>query len=118
MFDPRQMEQLMKRMGIKTITHKIKKVIFVKEDDQKLEINNPEVIEVLMQGQSYFQVSGKPQMVQSDTDNKDTKSSEFQEEDIKLVMDSVNVNRETAIKALKEAKGDISLAILELQKKA
>lgn len=103
----------MKRMGIKTISHSFDKVIFIKENEE-LVIENPEVVEVIMQGQSTFQVSGKLQKVVKAIENKEN-NKKYSDEDIEIVMNSTNVSKEKAIEALDKANGDISLAIINLQ---
>ncbi|MEM4195460.1 MAG: nascent polypeptide-associated complex protein [Candidatus Anstonellales archaeon] len=103
--DPKQMAKLMKQMGINTSQIDAKEVI-IETDEKRIVIENPQVIEISMQGQKSYQISGK------------VKEEEklFSEEDINLVIEQANCTREEAVKALKETKGDIAEAIMKFQK--
>lgn len=100
--DPRQMQQLMKQMGIKSEEISAKTVV-IETDDSKLIIENPQVTKITMQGNHSFQISG--------TVRKEEKVSD---EDIKMVASQANVDEEKAKQALADAKGDIAEAILKL----
>lgn len=102
--DPKQMAKMMKQMGIDTSTLNAKKVI-IELEEKTLEILNPQVVKVSMQGQDTFQVSGAY-----------TEISKISEEDVKMVAEQASVSQEDAKKALEEAGGDIAQAILKLQK--
>lgn len=100
MFDPKQIEKLARQMGIKTKQIDAKKVV-IEGSDGTLVIENPVVVEINMKGQRTFQVSGI------------VKEIGFNEEDVKLVMEKANVDRERAIKLLEATNGDVAEAILK-----
>ncbi len=102
--DPRQMQQLLRQMGIKSKTLNAKKVIIELEGDTKLVIDKPQVIEMDVRGEKTYSITGNPH-----------EEEVINEEDVELIMNSVEgVSREDAIKALKE-KGDVASAILHLK---
>jgi nascent polypeptide-associated complex subunit alpha len=101
--NPKQMQAMMKQMGINQTEIPSSKVIIEKEDGGKIIIDNPSVLKVKMQGQETFQISGDI------SENKE----KFSEEDVKTVMEKANCNREKALNAL-EKTGDLAEAILEL----
>ena len=102
--DPKQMAKMMKQMGIDTTTINAKKVI-IELEEKTLEIANPQVVKVSMQGQDTFQVSGEYKEI-----------SKISEEDVKMVASSSGASEDEAKKALEESGGDIAQAILKLQK--
>lgn len=120
--DPRAMARLMNQMGIKNTEIKSRKVVIEKADGSKLVINNPSVIEVSMQGQKSYQISGNvSESAGSSADAVDAEvglpsgEAEIAEEDILLVASQAKVTKDKAVEALKQAKGDIAEAILLLE---
>ena len=103
----KQVEEVMKRMGIKQEEIDVRRVIFELED-VNLVIDEPEVTKVVMQGKETFQVSG---------DVREEKRESFSEEDLKLVMEKTQASRSEVENFLKENNGDIAMAIIELKKK-
>jgi nascent polypeptide-associated complex subunit alpha len=101
--NPKQMQAMMKQMGINQVEIPSSRVIIEKEDGGKVVINNPSVLKIKMQGQESFQISG-------DISENEEK---FSEEDIKVIMEKTNCGREEALHAL-EKTGDLAEAILEL----
>lgn len=102
--DPKQMAKLMKQMGVNTNEIKAREVV-IEAEDKKIVIENPQVVEISIQGQKSYQVSGKVR----------EEERLFNEEDIMLVTEQANCAREEAVKALKETKGNIAEAIMKLQ---
>lgn len=106
--NPRQLNQMMKRMGInvKTIDN-VKKVI-IQTDTKEYVFDNADVSLMEAQGQKTWQIIGeptiKPLQPPQDTLN----------DDIKLVMEQTGKSADEARKALKETNGDIAEAILKL----
>ncbi|MGV8085191.1 MAG: nascent polypeptide-associated complex protein [Candidatus Bilamarchaeum sp.] len=98
--DPRKMEAMMRQMGIKSQDISAKKVI-IETDSGNIVIESPQVVQITMQGQKSFQISGNVR-------------EESSSEDIKMVMEQANVTEEEAKQALKDAQGDIAEAILKL----
>jgi nascent polypeptide-associated complex subunit alpha len=101
--NPKQMQAMMKQMGINQQEIASSRVIIEKEDGGKIIINNPSVMKIKMSGQESFQISG-------DVSEKEEK---FSEDDIKVVMEKTNCSKDKAIKTL-EKTGDLAEAILEL----
>lgn len=101
--DPRQMEKLMRQMGIKSKQIESSLVI-IETADGKIKITNPQVTEVEMQGQKSYQIAGTVQF-----------ETGISEDDVSLVMSHSACSREQAVDALKKANGDIAQAILVLE---
>jgi len=102
--NPKQMQAMMKQMGINQEDIPSSKVIIEKEDGGKLVINNPSVIKIKMQGQESFQITG---------DVSEENNENFSENDVKVVMEKTNCSEKEARNAL-EKTGDLAEAILEL----
>jgi nascent polypeptide-associated complex subunit alpha len=101
--NPKQMQAMMKQMGINQQDIPSQRVIIEKEDGGKIIINNPSVLKIKMQGQESFQISG-------DISEKEEK---FSEEDVQIIMEKTNCSKEKAVGAL-EKTGDLAEAILDL----
>ena len=104
--NPRQMNQMMKRLGInvKEIEN-VEKVIIV-TDKKEYIFENAEVTIMDAQGSKTYQITGNPNII----DKKD----ETKKEDIKLIIEQTGKSEEEAKKALDETNGDIAEAILKL----
>ncbi len=102
--DPKNMMKMMKQMGIKSEELPATKVTIELEDGTRLVVFEPNVVQIEMQGQKTFQVSGKIQ-----------EEREAGEDDIKMVMEQGGCSREEAMNALRETGGDIAEAILKLK---
>jgi len=107
--DRRQMERVMKQMGIKTQELEGVQEVVIKLTDKEIVIPNAQVTLTDMAGQRSYQVSGQEL----------ERKPEFQpsEDDIKLIIEQAGVGREAAAQALKETGGDIAEAILRLKEK-
>jgi len=103
--NPKQIEGMMKKMGIAQTELDVKRVIFEMEDTN-LVIDEPSVIKINMQGQETYQVSGEA--------NEEERMS-FNEEDIEMVKEKTGKTKEEIVQFLKENNGDIALAIIELK---
>ncbi|MHC1605242.1 MAG: nascent polypeptide-associated complex protein [Candidatus Methanofastidiosia archaeon] len=106
--NPRKMQKLMKQLGMKQKEIEALKVI-IETPKGNLIFENPQVTETQVQGQSTFQIVGKYTL--------QNREEEITEEDIKLVSEQAKVSKEKALEALKEAKGDLAQAIVELENK-
>ena len=102
--NPRQMQQMMKKMGIKQIDIDAEEVI-IKCKDKKIIISNPSVQKVDMMGQKSFQISGE---------ESEEELEEHSEDDIQTVINQANCTEEEAKQALKDTEGNIAEAILLL----
>ena len=103
--DPKKMQGMMKQMGISQVEIPAEKVIIEKTDGSKIIIENPSVMQIKMQGQESFQISGEI--------TEETAEVEISEEDIKSVVEKTGVNKKKARETL-EKTGDLAEAILEL----
>ncbi|MEM0140248.1 MAG: nascent polypeptide-associated complex protein [Ferroplasma sp.] len=110
--NPRDVKRMMSQMGIKsTEMTDVKQVIF-KGRDKDYIIDNASVTMIEAKGQKTFQVLGTMKE-QPKTANVIEQES-FNEDDIKLVMEQADVNREKAIAALRKAGGEPAQAIMDL----
>ena len=98
--NPKQMQNLMKQMGIKQIEIPAKEVII--KGDKELVIKNPQVLQIEAQGKKTFQIMGE---VEEKTSS----------DDIQMIIDQTGASKEQAETALKEADGDLAAAILKLK---
>ena len=106
--NPRQMQQMMKKMGIQQQEIDAYEVI-IRCSEKEITITNPSVSKVNMMGQETFQISGEVHERAIST------VPEISDDDIKTVMEQANVDREIALKAIENAKGDLAEAIMKLQ---
>jgi len=104
--NPRQMNQMMKRLGINVKEIENVKKVIIQTDTKEYIINDAEVTIMDAQGQKTYQVTGKTQIKQLE--------EQIPQEDIDLVAEQTGKSKEEAKKALKETKGDIAEAILKL----
>ncbi|MBU1203904.1 MAG: nascent polypeptide-associated complex protein [Nanoarchaeota archaeon] len=102
--NPRQMQGMMKKLGIKQQEIDAEEVV-IKLKDKELIIRNPQVSKINMMGQETFQIVGDVEEV-----------SGTGEEDIKVVIEQCSCSREDAVKALEKNEGDIAKAILSIKK--
>lgn len=105
MLNPRDLQKAMRRMGIKQSEIDASEVV-IKCADKEIVVSNPQVAKVNMMGQETFQISG-------DISERELEVS-ISEEDVKTVMEQTNVDKETALKAIRDSDGDLAAAILSL----
>ncbi len=101
--NPKQMQAMMKQLGMKNEEIPASRVI-IECEDKNIIIDNPGVIKVTMQGQVQFQISG----------DISEEEKEISEEDIKQVMEKTSSSHDEAKKALQDSNGDLAEAILSL----
>ncbi|MFQ6009925.1 MAG: nascent polypeptide-associated complex protein, partial [Candidatus Aenigmatarchaeota archaeon] len=101
----RQMEKMMRQMGIKTEEIDAEEVI-IKTPSKELVVENPQVTKVKMGGEETLQIIGK--IIERGKEK-------FTKEDIETVMSQTGANEEGARKALEE-EGDMAAAIIKLKK--
>lgn len=99
--DPKKIQGMMSKMGIKQDNIDATRVI-IEKSDGKIIINNPNVVKITMQGQESFQITGEIEEQGSE------------EEDIAQIISKTGCKRNEAEKALKESGGDLAEAILSL----
>ena len=102
--NPKQMQGMMKKMGIAQEEIDASRVI-IECEDKNIIIENPSVMKIKMQGNESFQISG---------DVSEEETSSFSEEDIQIVTDKTGKSKEEVIEALEKTEGDIAQAIIEL----
>jgi nascent polypeptide-associated complex subunit alpha len=104
--NPKQMERMMKRMGIQAVEIEAEEVI-IKTPEKDIVIKNPQVSRVNAMGQDTFQITG---------DVEEREKEGFDSEDVETVMSQAGVSEDDAKKALSETH-DLAEAILKLKKK-
>jgi nascent polypeptide-associated complex subunit alpha len=103
--NPAQMQGMMKKMGISQTQLNVNRVIF-EMDGERLVIDEPSVIKVMMQGQETYQVSGEA---------REESDENFSEEDVSMVVEKTGRSEEEVRDFLEKNRGDIALAIMELK---
>ena len=106
--NPRQMNQMMKRLGINVKEIENVEKVIIQTDKYEYIFDEAEVTMMDAQGQRTYQIIGKPRMVE--------KKEEIPKEDIELVAKQTGKSAEEVKKALEETKGDIAEAIIKLTK--
>ncbi len=107
--DRRQMERAMRQMGVKMKELEGVREVAIKLPDREIVIPNAQVTLTEMAGQRSYQISGqeierKPEFGPS-------------ADDVNLVVEQAGVERDAAVQALRETRGDIAEAILKLKTK-
>ena len=106
--NPRQLNQLMRRFGINVKEIENVKKVTIQTDTKEYVFENPDVTMMDAQGQTTYQIIGKPRITE--------RKEEVPQDDVKLVMEQTGKSEKEAKKALEETKGDIAEAILKLKK--
>ena len=101
----RQMQQMMKKMGIQQEDVDAEEVI-IKCKDKRIIISNPSVQRVNMMGQKNYQISGEESVEELD----DATAAD----DVQTVIDQAGCTEDEAKQALKDTEGNIAEAILLL----
>jgi nascent polypeptide-associated complex subunit alpha len=101
--DKRQMEKMMKQMGIASEEVEASEVI-IKTGGKELVIANPQVTKIKMGGQETFQIAGEVT----------ERAAGFSQDDVRLVAEQTGASEQAAREALK-SEGDIAKAILKLK---
>jgi len=113
--NPRQMQQMMKRLGINVKEINNVEEIIIRTDSKEYIFDNAEVTIMDAQGQKTYQITGRPRIV--DRQKAEEKEEGIPQSDIDLVSEQTGKSKEQAEKALKETNGDIAEAILKLTEK-
>jgi len=106
--NPKKMQAMMKQMGIDQDEIDANKVI-IECDDKNIIIENPSITKINMQGQESFQISGEISEQSKEEPEKDKT-----EEDIQTIIEKTNCSEDEAKKALEDANGDLTEALLNL----
>jgi nascent polypeptide-associated complex subunit alpha len=113
--NPKQMKQMMGRMGIKADEIDAEKVV-IYTATKNIVIENPEIMKMNVQGQQMYSISGGKTREEGATPEKmDEVVVEISEEDVNIVAEQTGVERDAARKALVETNGDIAGAIMKLK---
>ncbi|MBU0471150.1 MAG: nascent polypeptide-associated complex protein [Nanoarchaeota archaeon] len=107
--NPRQMRQVMKKMGLQQEDLDVKEVIF-RMQNKNLVISNPQVSKINVMGQETYQVVGEVSETSTDT------TPDISDEDIQTVVEQVGCTEEEALITLKKFKGDLAESIMHLTK--
>lgn len=105
--NPRDLQKAMQRMGVQQKEVDALEVI-IRCEDKDIVIHNPQVAKVSMMGQESWQIVGKA------IEKSRSVEPDIKEDDVQTVMSQANVSKEVALKAIKDAKGDLAEAILKL----
>ncbi len=104
--NPRQMQKMMKRLGINVTEIKNVQKIVIQTDSKEYVFDNAEVTIMDAQGQKTYQITGKPQIKELEKG--------IPQDDIDLVVEQTGKSEKEAKKALEESNGDIAEAIMKL----
>ncbi|MFN3528099.1 MAG: nascent polypeptide-associated complex protein [Candidatus Altarchaeaceae archaeon] len=111
--NPRQMQAMLKKMGIATEEINAVEVTIKKNDGKILIIRNPDVIKMTFQGNSIFTISGNVEELEEIKER--SEKVEISDEDVELVVMQTGKSKEEARKILEEEEGDIAKAIMRLK---
>jgi len=104
--DPRQMQGMLKKMGISQEDIDASRVIIEKTDNSRIIIENPSVQRIKMQGQETFQIAGDIL--------EESPKEETSEEDIQTIVNKIGVSKKKAKETLEKNNGDLAETIMEL----
>jgi len=102
--DKRQMEKMMKQMGIASEELEATEVV-IRTKDKDILISSPQVTKIKMGGTATFQIAGEVT----------ERPAGFSEGDVNMVMEQTGASEHAAKEALK-SEGDLAKAILKLKK--
>ena len=108
--NPRQMQKMMQKMGIKQHDLNAVKVVITLAD-KELVFENPQVSKVNMMGQETYQIVGSPKEQTKDT------TPDISEADVAIVASQTGVSIDEARRAIETTKGDLAEAIMTLSAK-
>ena len=103
--NPREVEKVMRRMGIESEEIVAQEVI-IKTQEKDIVISSPHVTKVNMMGQETFQITGEV---------RERPSEKFSVADGRMIMKQTGASEEEVREALEET-GDIAESILRLKK--
>lgn len=113
--NPRQMQQQMKRMGIKQSNIPDVVEVVIRTKTEEIVISPADVVAVEMQGSKSYQITGSESTRPLGSPSVVTESGpSFPAEDIDLVMSQTGCDREKAVKALTDADGQPAEAIIKI----
>ncbi len=104
--DPKQMEKMMKQMGMQTENIDAVEVV-IRMPEKEIIISEPSVSKIKMGGQETFQIVGNVS---------ERAAQKFSLDDVKTVCGQTGISEAEARKALEESGGDLAEAIMKLKK--
>ena len=107
--DPRQMNQMMKRLGIDVHEIEDVKEVIIRTAREEYRFDAPQGTAMTAQGQKTYQIVGKPAVAAREA------VLEISEDDVNMVAEQTGKSADEARAALVETKGDIAEAIVKLQ---
>jgi len=111
--NPKQMQAMMKRMGISQEDVKDVEEVVIKTKTKEIFFKDAVVTAVKVQGQQTYQIAGTPQERARGAEPQSEEGG-IPEEDIKLVMSQTGCTAAQAKKALEESDGAPAEAILKI----
>lgn len=124
-YSPKQMERMMKKMGIEQKEIDDVKEVIIRFSDKEWVISKPTITMIKQAGTETYQVAGNKierSLTKTITDSASDEIAqekvieiEIPIEDAALVASQTGVDIETAKQALKETEGDLAAAILKLR---
>lgn len=106
--NPRQVQQMMKQMGMSQTEIDANEVIIRTKDGKELYFSEPSIQQIKMQGQTTFQIMGNYE------EREEQAQITIAQDDIDMVSEQANVDKEKAKQALEQTQGDIAQAIVNL----
>jgi len=103
------MRRMMDKMGLDMKEIPNVQEVIIMTDKKEIIISKPSVTEMKAQDNSIFTVTA------DSYEERELEVPVFQDDDVELVCLRANVDKERAIEALTEAKGDLAQAILNLK---
>jgi len=103
--NPKQIQGVMKKMGISQEPIDAKRVI-IELEDKNIVIDEPSVTKVMMQGQETWQIAGE---------SREESTEKFNDGDVEMVMEKTSKTEQEVRDFLEKNNGDIALAIMELK---
>ncbi len=110
--NPRQMKQMMKRLGITTEEIDNVEKVIIRTADKDYVITGAEVTIMTVQGQKTYQITGETSV--EARGEGDVPEDPFSDEDVEIVMGQAQVSEEEAREALRETDGQPAEAIILL----
>ena len=113
--NPKQMKQMMKKMGISTEELDATEVI-IRTRTKELHIKNPAVTIMTVQGEATYQIVGNAVVRPiGEVSEEISTGPSIPDEDVSLVAMQAGVSDDEARKALEDSDGDLAEAIVKLQ---
>jgi nascent polypeptide-associated complex subunit alpha len=104
----REMRRMLDKMGLEMKDMGEIEEVVIRTETKELYLIKPQVVEMKGKDSTIFQV------VATDIEEREREVPSFREEDVVLVMQQANVDKDRAIQALTDSKGDLAQAIINL----